>query len=68
MEKDDSFAAEYLETYRKFTMNDDKLWRKELISLREGCALFVYTNYKSINISDIQLLKNHGVSRQFKNR
>ena len=52
-EKDDSFAAEYLETYRKFTMNDDKLWRKVLISLRDGCTLFVYTNYISIDISGI---------------
>ena len=52
-EKDDSFAAEYLETYRKFTMNDDKLWRKVLISLREGGALFVCINYISIDISDI---------------
>ncbi len=38
--------------WRKFTMDDDNLRRKAVISLRKGLILFAYTNYISIDITD----------------
>ena len=38
--------------WRKFTMDDDNLRRKAVISLRKERILFVYTNYISIDITD----------------